>query len=157
MDNAQRDWLTYFPELARIDDSEWRHIAASAQELHLPAGVTLLRAGDVCQNYFLVLEGTIRVQKVSENGREIVLYRLGPGETCILTTSCIIAGERYPAEGVTETEVRAVSLPLADFHKVVAASDAFRRFVFASFGERLAALMMLVEAIAFGRMDSRLY
>jgi CRP/FNR family transcriptional regulator len=155
-DIAARDWLAHFPELARIEDPEFRRLAASAQVIAVPAGVTVFRPGDACQSYLLVLTGSVRVQKVSETGREIVLYRVGPGESCILTTSCLIAGERYPADGVTETDVTAVSLPVAAFQRAVATSEAFRRFVFASFGERMANLMVLVEAVAFGRMDARL-
>jgi CRP/FNR family transcriptional regulator, anaerobic regulatory protein len=155
-DTTPRDWLARFPELARIDDPEFKRLAAMAQVLTVPAGVTIFRPGDVCQSYLLVLEGSVRVQKVSETGREIVLYRIGPGESCILTTSCLVAGERYPADGVTESPVTAVALPVEAFQRAVAASEAFRRFVFASFGERLADLMVLVEAVAFGRMDCRL-
>jgi CRP/FNR family transcriptional regulator, anaerobic regulatory protein len=155
-DTAQRDWLARFPELARIDDPEFKRLAAMAQVVNLPAGVTVFRPGDACQSYLLVLDGSVRVQKVSESGREIVLYRIGPGESCILTTSCLMAGERYPADGITESAVTAVSLPVAAFQRAVVASDAFRRFVFASFGERMTDLMVLVEAVAFGRMDSRL-
>jgi CRP/FNR family transcriptional regulator len=155
-DIAARDWLAHFPDLARIDDPEFRRLAASAQVISVPAGVTVFRPGDTCQSYLLVVTGSVRVQKVSETGREIVLYRVGPGESCILTTTCLIAGERYPADGVTETDVTAVSLPVQAFQRAVAASEAFRRFVFASFGERMANLMVLVEAVAFGRMDARL-
>jgi CRP/FNR family transcriptional regulator len=103
-----------------------------------------------------VLDGSVRVQKLGENGREIVLYRVGRGETCLLTTSCLIARERYPAEGITETEVRAAALPDEPFNEALALSSEFRGFVFASFGARLAELMALIEAISFGRIDARL-
>lgn len=149
------DWLSRFPLLAASSESE-RRLLAEAQALRVPAGVTVFRPGDTCQNYLMVVQGSVRVQKVSENGREIVLYRVESGQTCVLTTSCLLAGERYPAEGVTETEVVARALSLTLFHKLLATSDTFRRFVFASLGERMADLMMLVEAIAFGRLDSRL-
>ena len=153
-DTPAPDWLGRFPALAL--DPELRRVARTAQPLRVPAGVTIFRPGDACQSYLMVVEGAVRVQKVSEHGREIVLYRVEAGQTCVLTTSCLLAGGRYPAEGVTETEVTAVALPLAPVHELLAGSDTFRRFVFASFGERLTGLMVLVEAIAFGRLDGRL-
>ena len=104
----------------------------------------------------LVLEGSIRVQMVSESGREIVLYRVETGQSCILTTSCLMAHKSYMAEAVTETTVRAVSIPMEFFQEALAESQPFREFVFASYGERIADLIMLVDAVAFGRMDARL-
>ena len=157
MNNAgPEDWLSFFPMLAAAPEADRRRLRASAQSLCLAAGVVVFRPGDTCQNYLMMVRGSVRVQKVSEAGREIVLYRVESGQTCVLTTSCMLAGERYPAEGVTETEVVARALPLASFHELLATSEAFRRFVFGSFGGRIADLMMLVEAIAFGRMDNRL-
>lgn len=153
---APDDWLNHFPALAAAPDAERRRLLAAAQALRVPTGTMVFRPGDVCQNYLMVVEGSVRVQKVSESGREIVLYRVESGQTCVLTTSCLLAGEHYPAEGVAETEVVARALPLAPFHDLLAASEAFHRFVFGSFGGRIAELMVLVEEVAFGRMDSRL-
>lgn len=153
---ASKAWLARFPALSAVGDPVWRAIAAGLRPTTLARGATTFRAGDACRNYLMVVAGTVRVQKVSESGKEIVLYRVSPGETCILTTSCLFAGETYPAEGVTESDVEAVALPIAQFEEAVAGSAGFRRFVFANFGERIAELMMLVEHIAFGRMDGRL-
>lgn len=149
-------WWNAFPALKDIQDPRWRALMGSAREVTIPPGTSVFRAGDACRNFLFVLDGSVRVEKLGENGREIVLYRVGSGETCLLTTSCLIARERYPAEGVTETEVRAVALPDELFNEALALSPEFRGFVFASFGARLAELMALVEAITFGRGDARL-
>jgi CRP/FNR family transcriptional regulator len=153
---ADTSWLRAFPQLAAIEDPAWRRISNAAQVVRLPPGTVTFRQGDACQNYVMVVGGSIRVQKITEAGREIVLYRVEPGDTCVLTTSCLFGGTRYPAEGITESEVEAAVLPLKEFHEAVASSDGFRKFVFTSFGERMAELMLLVEAIAFGRVDVRL-
>ena len=142
--------------LEGIQDPEWRALMSRAQEVTLPPGTSVFHSGDACRSFLFVLEGSVRVQKIAENGREIVLYRVVRGETCLLTTTCIIARERYPAEGVTETEVRAAALPDDTFYKALALSAEFRAFVFAAFGARLTELMLLIEAISFGRGDARL-
>ncbi len=103
-----------------------------------------------------MLDGSVRVEKTAGNGRKIVLYRVARGETCLLTTSCLIAKQRYPAEGVTETEVLAAALPENIFHEALAISPEFRAFVFASFGARMTDLILLVEEITFGHADVRL-
>lgn len=150
------EWLAHFPDLSGLDDPVWHKVLDSARPVEIPAGTTVFRDGDGCQNYMFVLEGTVRVQKMSENGREIVLYRVNAGEACILTTSCLLSHQRYPAEGITETDLRAISIPVARFDEGVAGSDGFRSFVFSSYGRRIADLILLVEDVAFGRMDIRL-
>ena len=148
-------WLDHFPALQSIDDDAWLTTLAKARTLSLPAGVTVFHEGDVCQNYLLVLAGSVRVQKLSESGKEIVLYRVEAGQSCVLTTACLLSSEFYHAEAITETAVEAVSIPLSAFQQALAV-PAFREFVFATYGERVTSLVMLIDAIAFGRMDARL-
>lgn len=150
------EWLAHFPELSGLDDPVWYKVLDSARPVEIPAGTIVFRDGDGCQNYMFILEGTVRVQKMAENGREIVLYRVNAGEACILTTSCLLSHQRYPAEGITETDLRAISIPVAHFDEGVAGSAGFRAFVFSSYGRRIADLILLVEDVAFGRMDMRL-
>lgn len=145
-----------FPGLPRLKDPASLRVLASARAVRLPRGAVVFRDGQRCDRYFLVLEGTVRVQKVSGNGREIVLYRVEAGDACVLTTSCLLAGEPYPAEGVTETPVRAVTIPAASFHEGLAHAPGFRRFVFSCYARRLTDLILLVETVAFGRVDARL-
>ncbi|HEY5790255.1 MAG TPA: Crp/Fnr family transcriptional regulator [Gammaproteobacteria bacterium] len=149
-------WLDNFPELARLDAASRQRLASAARPVTLPPATTVFHDGAACSSYLLVLDGSVRVQKTSSSGREITLYRVAEGQTCILTTTCLLADERYPAEGVTETEVRAIVLPNALFQQLLASSAEFRRFVFAVYARRVSDLIMLVEAVAFGRMDLRL-
>lgn len=148
-------WLDYFPALQSIGDDAWLMLLAKARPLSLPAGVTVFQEGDVCQNYLLVLTGSVRVQKLSWSGKEIVLYRVETGQSCVLTTACLLSGDIYHAEAITETAVEAVTIPLSAFQQALTVS-AFREFVFATYGERVVSLVMLIDDIAFGRMDSRL-
>jgi CRP/FNR family transcriptional regulator len=93
---------------------------------------------------------------MSDSGNEVVLYRVEEGQSCILTTACLVAHEQYHAEGITETEVTAVTMPASAFQKALAMSEGFRTFVFSSYGRRLTDLFMLIDAISFARMDTRL-
>jgi len=93
---------------------------------------------------------------VAENGREIVLYRVSGGETCVMTTACLLAHENYGAEGMAETDITAVAISNTTFRTLLGASERFRDFVFSAYGERLADLMVLVEEVAFRRLDLRL-
>lgn len=131
-------------------------VEAASRIVTIPAGTILFQDGTECANYVLVIDGAIRVQKVAENGREIVLYRVEAGQSCVLTTNCLIARDDYSAEGIAETEVRALILPAATFRALLARSEPFRDFVFSAYAARIADLLMLIEEVAFGRVDVRL-
>jgi len=156
MNETVPQWLRAFPELERITDQAWRAIVAKAQVIEVPKGAVLFRDGDICKGYVFLIDGAVRVQKMDAQGREIVLYRVEDGQTCMLTTSCLIGGMPYPAEGIAESSVKLAMLPASVFEQAVSDSAEFRRFVLASIGRRIGDLMMLIEDVAFGRMDVRL-
>jgi len=131
-------------------------LIAAGRSQAIPAGAHIYSEGDVCQGIAFVLSGEIRVYKIGETGREITLYEIGPGETCILNASCILSGSTYPANAVAATEVSVLLVPSADFRGLVTAHEEMRIFVFSLLSQRLATVMELVEEVAFGRMDHRL-
>lgn len=114
-----------------------------------------LREGDTCAAIALVLEGTLRVSKASANGREIALYHIVAGETCILSASCLLAGARYPAQAVVVEDTLAALVPGAVFQRLFDTVPAVRLFVLNQFTDRLATTMALVEEVAFRRVDQR--
>ena len=84
------------------------------------------------------------------------LYRVAAGESCILTSSCLVAGVPYDARGVAETDVTLAILPRALFRKLLDSSAPFREYVLHLFADRMNELMQLVTAVAFQRLDQRL-
>ncbi len=133
-----------------------RELLSDSSRHTLAADTQLYREGDVCSAIAFVVSGTIRVFKIGETGREITLYEIGSGETCILNASCILAGKSYPAHASTLCETDLVLVPSDNFRRIVATSAHLQRFVFSIMSERLALVMELVEEVAFGRMDQRL-
>ena len=154
--NTEAQWRRAFPQLGEIDDAVINSIMNKAGIINMPAKATAFHQGDTCSNYLLIVSGRIKVLTRAENGREIVLYRLSDGDSCVLTTSCLFGSARYPAEGITETEVVALAIPAAEFHEALQQSKSFREFVFGSFSLHLGSLITLVEEVAFGKLDIRL-
>ena len=144
------------PMLAAVEPDVLRRAGKAAQVVNLPSGMTVFEPGASCRNYIVVLEGSVKVRMLAPTGREIVLYRVGGGETCVLTTSCLIQGTDYDAEAITETPVTALLIPRAAFDEMMNASAAFRQFIFASFSTRLNELLGLVNEVAFAHVDRRL-
>lgn len=145
-----------FPHFTHLDVESARLLHGSARMVEIPAGTVVFQDGSECSSYVVVIDGSIRVQKVSEGGREIVLYRVESGQSCVLTTNCLIGREDYAAEGIAETDVRALVVPAATFRALLGKSEAFRDFVFAAYATRISDLLMLIEEVAFGRIDVRL-
>jgi len=153
---VKSDWLNTFPVLAENSEKAWSTSAGKAMRMQVKQGSVLFRDGDACNGYVLVVSGAIRVQKIDPQGHEIVLYRVEEGQSCMLTTTCLLANQQYPAEGVAETDVDLVLLPLDAFDSALSDSPAFRQFVMAGIGHRISDLMLLLEDVAFGRKDVRL-
>jgi CRP/FNR family transcriptional regulator len=139
-----------------LDPALRARLVEAAQRFAAPAGTVLFHPGDPCRGFVLLTEGAVRVELVAEDGHALLLYRLQPGEPCLMTTACLFAGEGYAAEGRAETAVAGLILPPAAFAALVADSAAFRGFVLAGFGHRLAALMARIEALSFRSVDRRL-
>ena len=150
------DWLVAFPDLADIHDPVWLGIVARAQPVTIAAGTTVCHKGTTCEEFLLLHKGSLRVQQVSEYGREITLYRIMPGEISILALSCLSSGGINPAEAVAETDIQAFSLALPHFWEALAGSECFRNYVLSTLVRRLNEVITLAEDIAFQRLDIRL-
>lgn len=157
MENVFRNnWREVFPELEQSADTVATRLLDSANLVSLKKNNTVFHQGDACSNYLIVLDGKVKVFTRAENGREILLYRLSKGDSCVLTTSCLFGHKNYPAEGQTETDVIALAIPEKQFNHAVENSEKFRAMVFAAFSSHLSNLIMLVEEVAFGKLDVRL-
>ena len=145
-----------FPTLAQAPRATLERIAREGVPRKAAAGTTMFDEHSPCGGFPLVLSGSIRVLQRYPNGRELQLYRVKPGESCLLSGSCLLGNTDYAASGVAETDVELLILPPASFQALIADDESFRRHVFEVFGERLAALMQVVEAIAYQKLDQRL-
>jgi len=149
-------WRQVLPELALSADEIARQCLDDGSVISLPENSTVFQQGDACKNYLIVLQGSVKVFTRAENGREILLYRLNEGDSCVLTTSCLISKKNYPAEGITETAVVALAIPVTRFNTALQHSTTFRELVFSAFSVHLSDLITLVEEVAFGKLDVRL-
>ncbi|MDZ7839507.1 MAG: Crp/Fnr family transcriptional regulator [Gammaproteobacteria bacterium] len=150
------DWISRFEELGALPAADRSFIESHARVVQLGPEKKVFAPGMKPDAFLLLLDGKVRVQQVGAGGREIILYRVSGGESCIMTTACLLSDEEYLAEGITETDVTAVALVRSDFDHLIAHSPAFRRLVFNKYASRITRLMALVEDVAFQRIDTRL-
>ena len=154
-ENTAEALVALYPVLAKLPAGLQRRIGDSLQTLSLPSGAAVFDERQPCRGFPFVMRGAIRVLKVSVAGRELPLYRVLAGETCIITSSCLLGHAAYNARGVTEGATTLALLPRELFDEMLG-EPAFRDFVFSLFSERMAELMQLVEEVAFRKLDQRL-
>lgn len=122
----------------------------------VPARTVLFRPGDAATQFVIVLEGRISVHLIGRTGRELLLYTVSPGETCVQTTLGVLGGAAYTGEAVADTDLSAVMVPPGLFAMLMRESEAFRSFVFRAFAARLADVTFLLECVAFLKIEERL-
>jgi len=148
--------LDVFPFLHRAPATFRTQVFGSATLMRLPAGHLICHDGSQCSLLPLVVAGTGRVYKLGENGREITLYRVEPGESCVVTASCILSGHPFPAYAECESEVEAVVIRSSEVRRWMAESEPWREFIFALVASRLQEVFGVLDAVLFQRLDQRL-
>ena len=149
-------WIDRFSGLSTLGQTEQQLLIEHSSIIAVPKDTVIFGPGKAPDHLMLLLEGTVRVQQLSEKGREIVLYRVRSGESCVLTTACLLAFEDYSAQGIAESDVEAVAIPMRIFDELVSKSTQFRQFVFTAYSRRITELFHVIEDVAFQRIDVRL-
>mgnify|MGYP001351122462 FL=1 len=145
-----------YPALASLPAGKLAALLPPGAIMQLPAGTQVFAEHQPCQGFPLVLEGSIKVIKLAANGRELMLYRVMPGGSCIISSSCLLGHSDYNARGIAETPLTLLALPVSTFTTLMVEHAPFRDFVFHLFADRIGELMQLVEEVAFARLDQRL-
>ncbi len=149
-------WLESFPPLLQLEAHARDILAKSARIVEAPVGTIGYHEGGTCGAYVMRLAGQSRVYKMSSSGREILLYRVAAGETCVITTTCLLGNSNYPASTIVEEPIRDVIIPTAAFNQMMIDSPVFRRFVMTNYGALISDLIVLLDEVAFHSLDARL-
>lgn len=149
-------WMGLFPELEALEEPAKKMMMQYARIVDAPVGTIGYREGDHCNGYVLRLKGRSRVYKMSASGREIVLYRVSAGETCVITTTCLLGNSQYPASTIVEEEVQDVVIPDTVFQRLMIDSPVFRQYVMQNYGALISDLIVLLDEVAFQTLDARL-
>ncbi len=121
-----------------------------------PKGKVIFQPGQDCPGFVLLSKGTIKVTLTGASGREVVLYRVKPGEVCLQTFSCLVDGHAYGAEGVAETDLEGELILAEHFTGRLADDDEFRARIMSSVAARFTEYQELIEDVALTGFDARL-
>lgn len=150
------DVLRLYPASRVLPPALAARVRGEASVVTAATGAVVFAEHSACAGLTLLTGGVVRVVRSSEQGREILLYRVRPGESCILTVCCLVGGGAYAARGIADADLTGLAIPAPLFADLLADAPPFRGFIFDLFGLRIAGLLQLVEELAFHRLDARL-
>lgn len=139
-----------------IDSPLLRSLRPKAVEVHAVDGTPLFAPGDAGENYLVPISGRVRVEQTAPSGRTVVLYRVEPGEGCVMTTTCLLSGRDYSAWGYAEGDVTALAIGANAFQDLLGQDASFRAAVLAAFSERLVELTGVIDDLLVARVDVKL-
>ena len=148
--------LESFPALAKLDPSRLLEVVSGSGYRELNAGERLFSPDEPCAGFPLLLSGSVRVVRETDQGKSIVLYSVHAGELCIVSSESLFANPTLMASGYADTPVAVLMLSAQTVDALLASEPAFRQFFFGLISARLADLVLTVEAVAFLKLDQRL-
>lgn len=152
----QQLFQTHFPFINRCSAQFKETFFNNVQFMQLPAGMSICDEGQQCAQLAMVIDGVGRVYKLSPSGREITLYRIYRGESCVLTASCIMSQNTFPAMAATETAVSAILVSPINVREWFCQDQEWQKFIFGLLSFRLNEIITVVEEVAFKRIDVRI-
>ncbi len=156
MDDEDRETVTDDADLFACEDPRWREILATAQAMRVPTGTVLMKSGESCPGFMLLSAGSVRVFQYADDGRELTLYRLGPGDICVMSLHALVARRPFEAIATAESEVEARVLSPGQFATALAECAAFREHVLLHMTNRYCDMLHLVQQSTFTHLDMRL-
>ncbi|MDE2149013.1 MAG: Crp/Fnr family transcriptional regulator [Gammaproteobacteria bacterium] len=142
--------------LADISGQAWDEALAASRVLRFPAGMRLTARQVPSDSFVIQLSGRVRVYTTAEDGREICLYRVWPGQPCLLTTSRLLAVDNWVAQGLVEEDTAVLFIPAEQFERLLAGSASFNRYLLARMSSTFVEMLELVAEVGFRRLDVRL-
>ena len=155
-DNRFEDLEASYPILAKINAPDWIQTINRAKNMDVTPKTILFSGSAPCNNFMLILKGTIRIYQTAPDGREMTLYRVEAGDLCILSLNSMLQNRAFNAIAETETEVSALVLTADDFQHSMNISETFRNYVLTTMTERLCEAMYLIQDTAFNHLNMRL-
>jgi len=124
--------------------------------LSVPEGAMIFAPGDESRAFLIVKSGAVRVEQTNNAGRTVVLYRVEAGDSCVLTTTCLLSDRPYSGYGYADSDVQAITISPSRFRKLLQDDSVFRELVFQGFAQRVGELTDVIDALLEHRTDLRL-
>ncbi len=145
-----------YPQLEAEQSADWQDLLNKAQLMHASAGTTLATAGTRCANFMLLLDGTVRIYQNDDSGREMTLYRITPGDVCLMSLNSLVHDRPFRANAIADSDINMILFSAADFKRAMQVSEAFRMLILASLVDTVCTMVQTFYDSTFEPLDMRL-
>lgn len=123
---------------------------------HFKEGDIIMDYGKYIRMMPIVLKGTVKVYRMDENGKEILLYYLSDNESCSMAYSCCLEAKKSEVKAIAEDDVELIAIPHIKLDEWLCKYTSWKNYIMRSFNERFLELLKSIESIAFHKLDERL-
>ena len=141
---------------SKLSEPEMNLLERNIAHVSYNKGLNLNSTNSECLGVLLVKSGGLRVYILSEDGREITLYRLGPNDVCVMSASCIISNITFDVHIDAESDTDAYLINITAFSKISTQNVYVENFTYKKTIDRFSNIMQAMEQILFMRFDKRL-
>jgi CRP/FNR family transcriptional regulator len=133
-----------------------REIEDKSKVVKINAGEVILDIGQTVRTIPIIVEGTVKVSRIDEDGHELLLYYINPNESCAMTFTCCM--QQYPSEirAIAEENVVMLAIPVSLMDEWLVKFPTWKSFVMKSIRGRFNELLKTIDQIAFQKLDERL-
>jgi CRP/FNR family transcriptional regulator, anaerobic regulatory protein len=146
--------LKNFPEIAERALQE--DILQVGRLMSFHPGEVIMDYGSYIRMVPLVVKGSIKVVREDEEGRELFLYYLQPGEACSMSFTCCMMNKKSEMRTVAEDETQVIAIPIRYMDEWMTKYQSWKNFVMRTYDLRMNELVRAIDDIAFKKMDERL-
>lgn len=123
---------------------------------HFGEGDVIMDYGKYIRMMPIIVNGTVKVLRKDEKGKEILLYYLSSNESCAMAYSCCVEAKKSEVRAIAEDDVELIALPHAKLDEWLCKYPSWKNYIMRSFNERFLELLKSIESIAFHKLDERL-
>jgi CRP/FNR family transcriptional regulator len=145
-----------FPFLSKMSEKDIKYLIDNSELIVREKGEIVAREEEKCTGTVLMLKGILRLYKISENGKEMTIYRVKKGEICVLTMYCILGNADYPLIAEVERKITYLHIPAVIIKELIFNNTVWQEYIFSTMSKRLAEMLVIIEEVAFGNMNTRL-
>lgn len=131
-------------------------LIGAAVQMNVSAGARLFATGDLCENFIFITKGKARIRLSLKTGREITLFHLISGQSCALTTSCLLTQSPYYAEGIAETDLEIITFPVNIFNAALEVSPRWASALLKDYSNRIGGLIGLIDRLSVREIETEL-
>lgn len=144
------------PQLSRDKSIEWINILNATQVMDAPAEVMLATVGSSCSNFMLLLDGVVRIYQDTEDGKQLTLYRITPGDVCLMSLNSLLHDRPFRANARSESPIRMMMFSAEQFKRAMKVSDAFRLLILSNLVDTVCTMVQTFYDTVFEPLDMRL-